>query len=669
MVAVAALTSYGNIPFWRFDSSTSSEDLPPFPYQPLGKHQIRLLEIEIVADRLIHCTIINVSLEDSPAYYALSYCWGTDVRNENFPISDHLFKITPNLLAALQALNGVMEKCDIRKYCIWVDAICIDQDNAAEKSIQVQQMDRIYRQADNVFIWLGGEADQSKKILMIFEWLSSDSETELEFLTKDLKINHNIEEKNLQALRSFIEELEKRRQQPFSQREPLQRVLQSDQFRDSLFKKDDPFWRDFVTFVNRPWFSRVWTYQELMLAQSTTVMCGNVILEWSSVYEPRRFLFHEDCFEKVYSMRNMELDYKELYRQMQSKILNVRPLEGEATFHKLLLEMRTRRAKEPRDFIFGMLGLVGGDIRSMISIDYDLSEASVFTNAVKIACGLPNGAAFFCQLLEECTITPKTQVKDLPTWCPDFSNGEWDVEAKCYTDPLIFDSALEAFKKFANVKCGQEDSIMSVVGMRLDRIEQSADVPPPNSSDFESLDSSLPQEAFIATCFGGATHTWLKQMREIFVSKDNQVSHPWLENYFFPKPQESVDSLHARFNEILRCCGQIQAQSIKTFDEIMDKLDISPAELQRIVMDTIQGSIRHGSKMFFLTASGRMGFSASPTRPGDNICLIPGGQYLQVLSSDCRRYISCASVEGLMGDSLLTRYEDWESQCETFHLE
>ena len=150
MAFVVALTSFGNVPIAQIESSTSSEDLPPFPYQPLEKHQIRLLQIELVREGFVHYKMINMSLEDSPKYYALSYCWGSDFRNEDFLISDHLFKITPNLRAGLQALQGLLQKCDIPRYCIWIDAICIDQNNTAEKSVQVQRMDRIYQAAKQV---------------------------------------------------------------------------------------------------------------------------------------------------------------------------------------------------------------------------------------------------------------------------------------------------------------------------------------------------------------------------------------------------------------------------------------------------------------------------------------------------------------------------------------
>lgn len=243
------------------------------------------------------------------------------------------------------------------------------------------------------------------------------------------------------------------------------------------------------------------------------------------------------------------------------------------------------------------------------------------------------------------------------------------MEGKLITDPLISDSALEAFKKFASVSCGQDNNIMNVVGLRIDPIEQSADIKAPGLREFESLDSDTPQEFSLPLAFQGATQKWLEQMSELFVSRNNHASPTWLEKFFFHKSRGPIDNLHARFNEILRCCEQIQAQDIKTLHEAIDKLKISPIELQRDIVDIINGVTGHSSKIFFLTASGHVGFSSASTRPGDYICLFPGGKYLQVLSSDCRRNINCASVKGLMGDSLLSRYQDWGSQCETFHLE
>jgi hypothetical protein len=44
---------------------------------------------------------------------------------------------------------------------LWIDAICINQNNVAEKNIQVQPMVQIYRQASSVLVWLGESTETS----------------------------------------------------------------------------------------------------------------------------------------------------------------------------------------------------------------------------------------------------------------------------------------------------------------------------------------------------------------------------------------------------------------------------------------------------------------------------------------------------------------------------
>ena len=271
-------------------------------------------------------------------------------------------------------------------------------------------------------------------------------------------------------------------------------------------------------------------------------------------------------------------------------------------------------------------------------------------------------------MLEECVITSNARFKDLPHWCPDFSNGEWDVEAKSVTDPVLSDSVKGAFRKFASVCSSLESNVMDVLGMRVDRIERSADLKAPHFRELRSLDSNTTDDVFMRILFQRATQEWLEQMNRIFVSNDH-ASQIWLKKYFFHKSQEPIENKHARYNDILRCCQQIRAHDIGTLPEAVDKLKISPADMIHYVASILSGVSGHGSKIFFLTASGRVGFSSALTQSGDNICLIPGGNYLQVLSSDCGRHIGCASVEGLMGDSLLVHCQDWANQCQVFHLE
>jgi hypothetical protein len=47
---------------------------------------------------------------------------------------------------------------------LWIDAISINQDNAEERNEQVKIMDKIYRGASKVLIWIGQAADNSDNL-------------------------------------------------------------------------------------------------------------------------------------------------------------------------------------------------------------------------------------------------------------------------------------------------------------------------------------------------------------------------------------------------------------------------------------------------------------------------------------------------------------------------
>jgi len=67
--------------------------------------------------------------------------------------------VTVNLEAALRQLK------DKHITRIWVDAVCINQDDRQERSIQVRNMKQIYSKAERVIAWLGEESENSSRVI------------------------------------------------------------------------------------------------------------------------------------------------------------------------------------------------------------------------------------------------------------------------------------------------------------------------------------------------------------------------------------------------------------------------------------------------------------------------------------------------------------------------
>lgn len=133
-----------------------------YPYEQLDINQrsIRLLNLsagnslnpEIDCELIVVDVNLNGTLEFARAEYeALSWCWGTGEATGSINIRKAGRKISklvsPDLVKALRALRHPYQD----RY-LWVDAVCINQDDLAEKNIQVQMMSMIYGQAKNVCV-------------------------------------------------------------------------------------------------------------------------------------------------------------------------------------------------------------------------------------------------------------------------------------------------------------------------------------------------------------------------------------------------------------------------------------------------------------------------------------------------------------------------------------
>ena len=136
-----------------------------------------------------------------------------------------------SFIAITEGLRDVLLQLRHRKdmRTLWIDQLCVNQDNNDEKSHQVSLMAEIFRGALRVIIWLGKEADQSSETV--------DRIAELVDQIKD-------------SGRS---------------RPPIL---------DAELAPRSPAWIAIAKLLHRPWFSRLWTLQEAALAAKCDVLCG-----------------------------------------------------------------------------------------------------------------------------------------------------------------------------------------------------------------------------------------------------------------------------------------------------------------------------------------------------------------------------------------------------------
>ncbi|OCL15030.1 HET-domain-containing protein, partial [Glonium stellatum] len=117
-----------------------------------GRREIRLISVTPGewSDE-INCEFTVASLDDRPEYYALSYTWGDPTITRPIIINGVRKQATVSLESALRRLRETAEP----SIMIWIDALCINQEDSVERSHQVGMMGDIYRFTREALIWIG----------------------------------------------------------------------------------------------------------------------------------------------------------------------------------------------------------------------------------------------------------------------------------------------------------------------------------------------------------------------------------------------------------------------------------------------------------------------------------------------------------------------------------
>ena len=121
-------------------------------YKPLQMDQTRLMRIDYEDGPYISCVLEVFVLTERPPYEALSYCWTKAEATCEIRLNGHPVWVRPNLYDYLKVMYEERQTC-----WIFVDALCINQEDGVEKGHQVKLMGQIYEHAEGVVAWLGAK--------------------------------------------------------------------------------------------------------------------------------------------------------------------------------------------------------------------------------------------------------------------------------------------------------------------------------------------------------------------------------------------------------------------------------------------------------------------------------------------------------------------------------
>ena len=121
-----------------------------------AKLEIRLLVLKPNNARSeVECELKTFSFESCPPFEALSYMWGASHPRKRIRVEGEDLHVRPNLFNFLKCFQILRQSLVTKRTYLWIDAICINQENIDERSAQVQIMGDVYRKASLVLIWLG----------------------------------------------------------------------------------------------------------------------------------------------------------------------------------------------------------------------------------------------------------------------------------------------------------------------------------------------------------------------------------------------------------------------------------------------------------------------------------------------------------------------------------
>lgn len=330
------------------DSDATAQDV----YSTLHVNEIRtLLLAPGPKGSPIVCEMQVISSPRAGQYEALSYVWGDSVKSSPISCNGFGFAVTESLHDALVHLRY---PDSWRR--LWVDQLCINQSESTELMNQIGFMGNVYSSASRVIVWLG---KYDKRMTMAWEILQqttlSSSLVRSDFLASSRQPSTPQKRPPTSRRSSSNSSISKYSQRAPSSQESLRSSTSSvnsmTPTRPKSRRQDTPpALRNVLSIFQHVWFSRKWTFQEIVLAKAAIICCGELEMAWSDL---TLWYFHYAS-----KLRHSSILYDS--QGFFENIMDVRNDLGKGTLRlsNLLMLTRPRMSTKSEDAVFALLGLV-----------------------------------------------------------------------------------------------------------------------------------------------------------------------------------------------------------------------------------------------------------------------------------------------------------------------
>ena len=311
----------------------------------------------------------------------------------------------------------------------------------------------------------------------------------------------------------------------------------------------------------------------------------------------------------------------------------------------------------PKDHIYGLLGLVDDRIEQRIAIEYSADDAAVFVQAFLL---IIDHEPFLLPRFWERYSDTHVTTRDLPSWCPDFSVATGTESHMGQAREALSTALEERYRCSARIEHGITRSQIGFLGLRLDSVVLGGPKCPKFdlAQHYQSANSVCEEDWVIGPfryLFGLDHRKWLQSLALTFPDCDKSCHNEVLVAYLSSHTQEIPDSIpHIRklftFVEELENCKTLDSHTIL---QILSKLQISKQiEFEKLKMVMFCILVLCSNTHMFRTDTGRLGVTAKEVQSGDHVIYVPGGYNAHILSADGKRYIGCASNEGLLAETV-----------------